>query len=93
MWSGVTSVAAAQSTRPVLVDTGATRPVTVARKTSASFCTGAARLPAAAATPAAPPATQATAKQATQTARLRIEVRMPETYLKPAGLVDGHCAW
>ena len=51
------------------------------------------RLLAAAATPAAPPATQATARQATPMPRLRIEVRMPETYLNPAALVDGHCAW
>ena len=43
--------------------------------------------------PGGPPATQATATQATRMPRPRIEVRMPETYLNPAALVDGHCAW
>ena len=86
--SGVTSVAAAQSASAALVDTGASSPVTVARKASASFWTGprlAARFPGLGGCPRGPPRRAATAtpadRQATRTPRWRIEGRMPRTYL------------
>src|SRR5262245_20741728 len=78
--SGVTSVAAVQSASDALVETGASTPVTVARKASASFWR-ADGLPFLG--ESVPAATSAQIdRQATRTAPYRIEARMPTNYLK-----------
>ena len=81
MCSGVTSVAAAQSASEALVDTGASRPVTVARKASASFWAGP-RLPRLAAG-GGPPALDgfgaSAAPAATATPADRQATRMPSS--------------
>src|SRR3982750_179980 len=97
--SGVTSVAADQSARLALVDTGQTRPVTVARNASASFWAGLALaffpgfreladLPSLADSGGLAVAAAATApadRQATRTPMCRIEAGMSRPYNKSGG--------